>query len=110
MLKVRGCQSTSPEMRACSAPPIKNRNVSLLASEETFHQKLTVAGPATMVCMELEALLPMAPLCAASTPSWVMFVWHSHGALASVVQVKAGVSRDSANVQSPTNLTVAFEE
>src|SRR5882757_1004579 len=82
-------------MRAFSAPAMVKRRMSLFVSEETFHQKLTVTGPVTVVCMELEALLPKAPLRAASTPSWVMAVWPTHPVGPLVAQVRLAPSSAS---------------
>src|SRR6266513_1451296 len=92
----RNVQSTSPEMRACSMPSTEKRRMSLFVSEETFHQKLTVTGPVTVVCMELEALLPKAPLRAASAPSWVTAVWPTHPDVPLVAQGRLVASSASA--------------
>src|SRR5438132_547542 len=83
-------------MRAFSTPPTEKRKLSLFVSEETFHQKLRVIGPMAMVCMELDALLPIPPLRAASTWSWVKLVLPTHGGFPFVVHVKRGVSSASA--------------
>src|SRR5947209_7852246 len=91
----RNVQSTSPEMRACSTPSTEKRNTSLFVSDETFHQKLTVTGPVTVVCMELDALLPRAPLRAASTPSWVTAVWPTQPDVPLVVQRRLAASSAS---------------
>src|SRR5882757_8044826 len=96
-------------MRAFSAPAMVKRRMSLFVSEETFHQKLTVAGPVTVVCMELEPLLPIAPLRAASTPSWLMLVWPTHGGAPFVVQVRVVASRAAGNGTSAVMARSALE-
>src|SRR5512139_1756853 len=68
MLKVCGCQSTSPEMLVnCNAPTYTLKK-SALVSDDTFHQKVTIPGPMTVVCSTDCPLSDMAPLCAASIP------------------------------------------
>src|SRR5947209_15471464 len=107
MLKVLDCQSTSPEIRACSMPPTEKRKMSLLVSEETFHQKLRAPGPVTMVCMEFEALSPVAPLRAASTPSLETTDWPIQPEGPRVVQVNVVVSRASGKDKSGGQLRSA---
>src|SRR2546421_12791236 len=91
-------------MRACSTPAMKKRRKSLLVSEETFHQKLSMAGPLAVVCMELEPLFPTAPLRAASTPSCVTRGWPTQTGLPTVVQLQVGIS--SASTRGRTGVTV----
>ena len=69
MVKVLYCQSTSPEIRPASTLLVKKINLSLVSSEETFHQKLNVPGPVNVVCMELDPLSGTAAMRAASAPS-----------------------------------------
>ena len=53
-------QSTSPEMRPCSAGPIRNWNESLFVCEETFHENLIVPGPMTVALSAVLSSWPMA--------------------------------------------------
>src|SRR5258708_37212328 len=48
--------------------------MSPFACEDTFHQKLSVPGPLTVVSIHVCWLSITEPLCAASIPSWVTFV------------------------------------
>src|SRR5262245_38442385 len=75
-------------MLSCCELPMWKRRKSLVASEETFHQKLTVPGPVTVVWNELVAVWPIFPLRAAWSPSWLTVVWPTQGGLPLVVQTR----------------------
>src|SRR5206468_7011877 len=96
-------------MRACSESHSFPTRRSSDLSEETFHQKLTVPGPVTLVRRELEASSPGAPLRAASTPSCVTVGCPTHGAESLVVQTQPGVSKASANGRIGVTVSRALE-
>ena len=81
----------------------------MLGSEDTFHQKLTVPGPVTVVCIEPEVPSATGPLRAASTPSWLTINWPTHGAELLVVHTQAGVSSASARKINGVTLSSASE-
>ena len=81
----------------------------MFVSEETFHQKLTVPGPVTVVCMEPEFPSLTAPLRAASTPSCVTAGCPIHGGDPLVVQVQVGVSSASAREINGVTASSALE-
>ena len=62
MGRLRSCQSTSPDTCVFSDPSMKNRSRSLLVSEETFHQNVTVTGPLRAVSIQLVWLFEIFPL------------------------------------------------
>ena len=97
MEKVRCPQSTWPRICAWEIPSTKKMNGSQQLSDETFHQKLRVPGPVTVVCTQLSSLCPRMPLRAASTPSCVLVVCVSHEASPPVVQANSGASKASPN-------------
>src|SRR6266508_4010361 len=83
--------------------------MSLFVSEDTFHQKLTVPGPVTVVCRVPELPSPTAPLRAASTPSCVTTDCPIQGGEPLVVQTQAGVSKVSANETNGVTVRTAPE-
>src|SRR5260370_27012588 len=86
------CQSTSPEMLVSNFPLTAKLRKSNHSSEETFHQKVKVPGPLTVLSSSDCWLSLIAPLCAATIPSWVILVWANQGALPWVIQVRLGAS------------------
>src|SRR5436189_247400 len=85
-------------MRVCCTPSTKNFRKSLLVSDETFHQKLSVPGPVMVLNAVTAELLLMAPLCAASTPSCETRLWPNHAGVPIVSQARvASVSKTCSN-------------
>src|SRR5688572_17437300 len=97
MLNVRCSHSTSPEMRACSTELVKNTNRSLFVSQETFHQKVNVPGPLTVVSNVVVWLCVMMPLRPASTPSRAITGCPIHGAEPVISQIKFVASSATGN-------------
>ena len=81
----------------------------MLGSEETFHQKLIVPGPVTVVWNEVVWLSPMRPLRAASVASRLTAVWPTHGGVPFVVQRNVGASSASASGTNWFTMSAALE-
>src|SRR4051812_12318931 len=93
------CQSTSPEiLGAASTPSMSTLRKSKLASESTFHQNDTVAGPVTVVSRRLLWPSAIAPLLAASAPSWLTWVCGVQPASPPVDHCRSGSSRAAVSV------------
>ena len=109
VLKARNCQSTSPEMFCCSLPSIRKRRRSFAGSLETFHQKLTVVRPVTVVWNHADALCASTGLRAASTPSCVTAPLPIHVAAPFVVHGRPAVSSARARLRFVKTASVAIE-
>src|ERR1043165_2561718 len=96
-------------MRVCSTLFTLNVSRSLFVSDETFHQKLSVPGPTTVVCIEFEPLLPIVALRAASVPSCDTIVWPSHDGEPFVVHVRFVVSSAVLRGTIGVTTSTAFE-
>ena len=68
-----------------------------MVCDDTFHQKLSVPGPVTVVCSVEDWLLVMAPLRAAEMPSWVVFVCENQLVAPLVDQTRLVLFRASAS-------------
>ena len=101
------CQSTSPEMRACSTPLMVKISLSFTGSLETFHQKPSPPGPVITVCTMFEPLFAFVPVRAASVPSCVTICWPTHGEPVFVAQTSPAPSSAAASETSGVMFTNA---
>src|SRR5829696_4827012 len=103
---VRGCHSTSPEIRDCSEPFTRKASQSLFGSLETFHQKLNVPGPFTVVSNVVAWLCVIGPLRPASMPSSDTRGWPIQAAdpLVSQIQLVASSASGSGTAGVTVNV------
>src|ERR1043166_1032924 len=86
-------------MRVSKLPPRSRFRKSNPASDETFHQKVSIPGPVSWVSTQDSVLSPMLPLWPAFTPSWVTLVCANQIVWPPVVHVRLVASSASGKVR-----------
>src|SRR5262249_31328723 len=106
---VRCSQSTSPEMAAWAVPLTENVRKSAFLSEETFHQKVNVPGPVTVVLSREDWPSKIGPACPAAIPSCEGLVTPCQWRAPSVTQTKPVELRAKSSGTVGITVSVATE-